>query len=487
MKMKKIILKGQLKERFTRIVSLFLAACLLLNTAETGNTSDIKVRSIDISDYVASDKYTDVFEESSVSYNEDEELVNFKASGAYSTGDKILFDKVSLEEYHDKASNEVTLTDKDIENIYGEEGLVDQEKIEQDISDEDIPDDDMPDDDMPDESTMDEDISDEDIPDDDMSDDDMSDEDVSDSDISDDEYDYIVSPDDSEYEDAEVDYECTFDMNNLVFHFTADLIAEDGTVLESEEIKTKAIVTENGGLDACIEIDGKTYRMSDYEKKTSVDECSIADIIKIINAYLAVAETAEKIKAKSNYKYNKGLEKKGNGVGKGKYVYDQSETNRKNYNAGNYRFGFTKFSNVGCEVASAYNVALALKDSERLSQTIYYFEAFSIEFSIAWGYFGSNPLEINRYLKKRRFRYKKYTSFSKLSSAVKKKKSCKIIMSRWNKPATKGLHTFYVAKSTSGNFFGFNWIYERNSVKKTSLKSFNNGSGFIVGYIVWKD
>lgn len=480
--MKKILLKGQMKERFSRIVSLFLSACLLLNTAATGNTADIKMRSIDISDYTVSDKYTDIFEESNISYKEEEGLVNFTASGTYSSGDKVLFDKVSLEEYHDADNNKVTLTDEDIDKAYGEEGLVDQDKIEQDIPDEDISDGNMAD-----ESTMDEDIADEDIPDDNMSDEDMTDEDVSGSAASEDEYNDIVSPDDSEYEDTEVDYECTFDMNDLVFHFTAELVAEDGTVLETEEINTKAIVTENGGLDACIEIDGNTYRMSDYEKKTSVDECSIANIIKIINAYLAVAETAEKIKAKSNYKYNKGLEKKGKGVGKGKYVYNQSETNRKNYNAGNYRFGFTKFSNVGCEVASAYNVALALKDSERLSQTIYYFEAFSIEFSIAWGYFGSNPLEINRYLKKRGFRYKKYTSFSKLSSAVKKKKSCKIIMSRWNKPATKGLHTFYVAKSTSGNFFGFNWKYERNSVKKTSLKSFNNGSGFIVGYIVWKD
>ena len=72
------------------------------------------------------------------------------------------------------------------------------------------------------------------------------------------------------------------------------------------------------------------------------------------------------------------------------YLTDQSETNRKNYNCGNYRFGFTTFSGVGCEVASAYNVMIALGKTEMLSETIYSFEKWAIEFAIAWGNFGSN-------------------------------------------------------------------------------------------------
>lgn len=60
------------------------------------------------------------------------------------------------------------------------------------------------------------------------------------------------------------------------------------------------------------------------------------------------------------------------------YLTDQSETNRKNYNCGNYRFGFTTFSGVGCEVASAYNAMIALGKTEILSETIYSFEKWAI-------------------------------------------------------------------------------------------------------------
>lgn len=264
------------------------------------------------------------------------------------------------------------------------------------------------------------------------------------------------------------------------------MVDEEGTVIDTKEIVTDAIITETGGLDACIVIDGKEYMMSDYEDSSSIDNCSICSVIKVVDAYLAVAETAEKVKAKSNYKYNKQLENDGKGVGKGYYVFDQTNTTTKNRKAGNYRFGFTKFKNVGCEVAAAYNMVLALGDSERLSQTIYYFEAWAIEFAIGWGCLGSDPLEIYRYLKKRGYSYEKYTSFSSLSTAVSKKSNCKIIMSRWNSKKTDGLHTFFVNKSSKNCFYGYNWRYKNSSEKKTSLSSFNDGSGFIVGYIVWK-
>lgn len=286
-------------------------------------------------------------------------------------------------------------------------------------------------------------------------------------------------------ENRKVRYTCSFDMNKLMFHFEAKLLSEDGTVLKTEKINTKAIVTKNGGLDACVRIDGRNYWLSDYENSASIDACSLKDVLKIVNAFLKTAETAEKMKAKSNYKYNKKLESGGNGVGKDCYIYNQSDTTTRNRRSGNYRFGFTTFRNVGCEVAAAYNVALALKDTERLSQTIYYFETLSIMFSIGWGHLGSNPGEISRYLKERGFSYKKYTSFKNLSSEVAKRKNCKIIMSRWNAAPTTGLHTFYVKKENK-KFYGYNWRYEEKSVKKTSLKDFNNGSGFIVGYIVWK-
>lgn len=137
-------------------------------------------------------------------------------------------------------------------------------------------------------------------------------------------------------------------------------------------------------------------------------------------------------------------------------------------------------------MASAYNIALALSDSERLSETIFYFEVWAIEFAIGWGKLGSNPLEIYRYLEKRGFKYNKYTSYSSFKSAVAKKSKCCTIMSRWNNPKSSGLHTFFVEKVKTASFNAYNWKYDTAYINRSSLDSFNDGSGFIVGYIVWK-
>lgn len=291
---------------------------------------------------------------------------------------------------------------------------------------------------------------------------------------------------DLDEDDVEIEYDCSFDMDELEFCFSAELIDESGEILETEVIYTDAIITENGGLDACIELDGETYMLSDYRNSEMLDNCSLASLIKIVTAYLSVAETAEKIKAKSNYKYNKKLEKDGKGVKKGYYVTDQSDTITVNKKAGNYRFGFTTFGNVGCEVAATYNAMISLGEAEKLSRTIYCFEAWAIEFASGWGYLGSNPLEISRYLNKKGVSYTKYTSFAELKKAVKGKTKCKIIMSRWNTKKTTGLHTFFIKKTGTNSFRGYNWKGISGYSQQNSLNNFNNGSGFIVGYIVWK-
>ena len=244
------------------------------------------------------------------------------------------------------------------------------------------------------------------------------------------------------------EYSCDFDMDNLKFCFKETILDENGKIIKQKDTYTNAIITKDGGLDACIELDGNKYRLSDFENRSSLTERGgvMSSIIKAIDLYLSVADTAEKVKAVSNYKYNRKLESKGNGVKKGYYVTDQSETKKKNKRSGNYRFGFTKFKDVGCEVAAVYNAMISLGRPERLSQTIYCFEAWSIEFASGWGKLGSNPLEISKYLKKKKVSYKKYTSFSALKKAAAKKNKCRIIMSTWNKPITDGLHTFYVYK-----------------------------------------
>ena len=72
---------------------------------------------------------------------------------------------------------------------------------------------------------------------------------------------------DLDEDDLKIEYECGFDMNDLVFHFSSELVDESGEVLATETHQTEAIVTETGGLDACIEYDGKTYMLSDYRNQ----------------------------------------------------------------------------------------------------------------------------------------------------------------------------------------------------------------------------
>lgn len=445
-----------------RIVALTLSVCMAANLLCSGDTTNVKVRNVSVEPNNMSSRYTDCFEESRIFTGDNEKVVKLKAKSAYKK-DGVLFDTVSLKKNVDENINEssesIEADDNTVElsgsvEEYDEkniEGFTDNSKNSIDTEDED---------------------------------------DIEESEeLSEDVFDGEEYQEEYEENDLEVDYDCEFDMDSLTFCFEAELVSEDGTVMDKEVINTDAIVTKNGGLDACIVINDKEYMMSDYENYKPVDECSIFTVIKIVAAYLAVAETAEQIKANSNFKYNKKLEKDGKGVKKGYLVYSQSNSTTENRKAAKYRFGFTTFANVGCEVAAAYNIANQLGSQESLSQTIYYFEGYAIEFSIGWGHLGSNPLEIYRYLKKRGFKYSKYTSYKDFKYAVDHKKSCKMIMSRWNK-SYKGLHTFYVKKEDYGKHYGYNWSYgpyktTRSEVKK-SLNSFNNGAGFIVGYLVWK-
>lgn len=434
-----------------RIVALTLTVCMTVNLLCSGDTTDVKVRNVNVEPNNISSRFTDCFEESKISTNDNEKVVKLKAKSAYQK-DENLFDKVSMKKDVDETSEAIE-TDDNIVKLSGS-----LEEDESDIQES-------------------EDNSKNDI---------NTEDDIEESeDLSED----VFDVEDYNEDNLEVDYECEFDMDSLTFNFEAELVSEDGTVIDKELITTDAIVTKNGGLDACIIINGKEYMMSDYEDYKPIDECSILDVIRIVAAYLAVAETAEQIKANSNFKYNKKLEKDGKGVKKGYLVYSQSNATTNNRKAANYRFGFTTFANVGCEVAAAYNIANQLDSTESLSQTIYYFEGYAIEFSIGWGHLGSDPLEIYRYLKKRGFKYSRYVSYKDFKYAVDHKKSCKMIMSRWN-TGYKGIHTFYVKKEDYGKHYGYNWSYDpythARSKSKKSLNTFNDGSCFIVGYLVWK-
>ncbi|MBD5134984.1 MAG: hypothetical protein HDT39_03340 [Lachnospiraceae bacterium] len=51
---------------------------------------------------------------------------------------------------------------------------------------------------------------------------------------------------------------------------------------------------------------------------------------------------------------------------------------------------------------------------------------------------------------------------------------------------TDGLHTFYIYKVSKDSYRSYNWEGQSHVEEKNKLDDFNNGSGFIVGYIAWK-
>lgn len=375
------------KSRVLGVVALVLVCSILINTVGASGAG-VNVRNIQLDISPEYEKYMNCYEEKSISYDEDEELVKFYGKAAYSESDSALFDNVSMEEYAE--------------------------------------------------------------------------------------------------DEADVVYECSFDMEAMEFHFTASLLNEAREAIAVEEYYTDAIVTENGALDACIEIDGEEYMLSDYRAEEMLDNCFIGFFVRAIVAYVVVAECAERRKMKSNLTYNRSLEACGKGVKKGTYITDQSDVLYSGCKAGNYRLGFASFANVGCEVASAYNLMISIGRPEMLSDTIYAFEDYAIIISSGFGNLGSNPLEIGRYLDKRGVKYTKYISYYSFKKAVEKSSGCRVIMSRWNAKKTSGLHTFYVDKINKTKYRSYNWIGRYEYIDKSNIGLYNDGSGFIVGYVVSK-
>ena len=310
-----------------------------------------------------------------------------------------------------------------------------------------------------------------------------------------------VSPDEEEvffegiadFSDVEqARFYCSFEEMGLAFNFTV----EDSERTIIEEQYTQGFIDDYGSLDACITIDNREYYISDYKDievlgslLLELEEATVDNVLfgwfsrkvapVIILVYLVVAQTAEQIKAESNYQYNKSLERSGRGASG--YITSQSASN-----AAEYRFGFTTFDNVGCEVAAVYNLRQARDGGEDLSETIYKFENWAIEFASGWGYLGSNPREIYRYLNREEIAYEKYTGFSAFEDAVETAEpGVHIIMSRWNSNLSGGLHTFYVYKEGYSTYCALNFNVEGVSYSD-SIEEFNNGSGFIVGYLIYE-
>lgn len=218
---------------------------------------------------------------------------------------------------------------------------------------------------------------------------------------------------------------------------------------------------------------------------------SLIVVAAVIVAYVIVTQVAEQIQAEKNRSYNENLETlhEGrdtiDGLAYGVYIDNQHTST-----PANYHFGFTKFGEVGCEVAAIYNLMIDLGDPQMLSQVIYDFEKWAIEYAFAWGNFGSEPRKLYRYLKDKDISYKKYTSYKKYSKAVSVTDSDHYISSFWNSSIFEGLHTFYIRRTlavtgetTTPFYTPYNHDFE--DATTSNFDDFKNSySSFITGYII---
>lgn len=283
----------------------------------------------------------------------------------------------------------------------------------------------------------------------------------------------------------EVIIELKFDMNKLIYFSYIKVIDINNEVIEEKNITTNAFINDWGFLDGFVVLsDDCSFYISDYYNINDVISTKfnwLRKVTLVARSYFYVTECAEQIKSKLNYSYNKKIEANNNGVKIGNYILNQKEKSKQDYKSGDYKFGFTTFSNVGCEVAAAYNLMITLDKKEYLSKTIYEFERYSIEFSFGFGKFGSNPLEIYRYLDFNDISYDKYINWNNFKNEINNKKNCRIIMSSWNNPITDGLHTFYIEKK-DGTYYAYNYDTENSIKESDSINYFNYR--FIVGYII---
>lgn len=309
-----------------------------------------------------------------------------------------------------------------------------------------------------------------------------------------------------------IPFTCTFSFDDLVFCFDYTWNGVEETEL------VQGIVCSDGGLDATLQFEdsetGEEYEFSllEYKDLEKLEDLVLSInqsrgiirhifrfIVAVVVIYVVVAETAEQIRAKVNYSYNKSLEDYDEGVGFNEFVCAQDATDYDLHNSGLYQFGFAGFGSVGCEVASVYNLRVQRGQPEFLSRTIFKFERWAIEFSVGWGHLGSNPREIKRYLSREGIDYSRRTStFFGLSASDADKAfedfcsradSCSsdlyLIVSFWNN--TIGLHTFFVFK-IGGRYLAYNRKYSDCAVdlggECFNLKS-NDFAGFVVGYLIY--
>jgi hypothetical protein len=278
--------------------------------------------------------------------------------------------------------------------------------------------------------------------------------------------------------------ELSLDMGTLEFELKARLM--DGNVIVDEYVQvSQGYVTETGGLEAKLNIEGREYLLSElyreYYNQGNGQARFIWLIVIVIVTVVIVKETAEEIRSRENYDHNRWLEDNGKGLSTSNYI-----TAQWNYPLYNYRFGFTNFADVGCGPSAVYNLTKSVGKTDRLSDVIRKME----DYQLAFGFFGSNPYEIYDYLKYKGISHTKHNvKYNDYKKEVEKKQNAKLLMCEWNSGSvwnwSEGAHIYFVDKV--GDVYT-EYNYDTSPVNNTSnnLDDFvkNNGGGFLVGYIV---
>ena len=303
-------------------------------------------------------------------------------------------------------------------------------------------------------------------------------------------------------------FHCTFDMETMIF--TNEYVY----LYETYDETVNGYITDKGKLNGKLEYFNETtfedeiYYIEDYKDFTNLEallqenihmethtyetigiglvSCVIAALVSI---YVVVSEYAEQNKSESNFQYNKGLEDSSIGMSFKNCITNQRESKQNGYKSGKYKFGFTLFEDVGCEVAAVYNLLIKIKQPEYLSKVIYDFEKWNIEIAVGWGKLGSNPLEICSVLHNKNICHmvcRGENGLNYLNQIIGYFNSANLIISSWNADCL-GLHTYYLNKNIDieGEFATYNFNENGEIEKYHSINGMLDGTGaYIVGYLV---
>ncbi len=206
------------RKRLNRVVSLMVVMGLLVECATSSNIQAFNRRTIAVQSYSSLDRYTSGFDESDVNYDKESNMVSMTTVSSCTNESVKIFDHVSLLEDNTEEMENSDLT----EEAAKLESMEDTHEII-------------------------------------ITEDDLDLEDELDAYLCEEESELLLDYEltDEEIAESQIECTCSFDMEELVFEFSADLITEDGTVIEAEGMETEAFVTENGGLDAYVEIGGR--------------------------------------------------------------------------------------------------------------------------------------------------------------------------------------------------------------------------------------